>query len=294
MNGRLRRGRTAPGFRALDEVVPADPGADLGPFWGDALRKSLKCRLDSGGAVIYWCVDRRLPEEELESERARLGIPAGEWARRTEVRPGMKTPRLINTAPGFDVPICELPPMKWAPGRRLIVIAAEPFYREVVGAENRRRFTQLVRVDTRRYPVFAYRSLTWTTLAATLSPAHRRPHRAGVRGSSPRGRGRRRRGRGRRGRGRRGRRRRRTDRDHACGRQGPGGSRCGRHRRRVADRRRIRGRGGHSRLGRDGEPEDMTVLDVTDAVGTLSSGSPIESHVTFDGMPYRVAARLFT
>jgi Domain of unknown function (DUF4157) len=287
MQGRLSRRRHA-GFGALDEVVPADRGAELGPFWGDPLRKSLKCRLDPGGAVVYWCVNRNLSDEELERERERLRIPVGEWGRRTEVRPGLKRPRLIDTAPGFEDPVRKLPPMRWSPERRLIVIAAEPFFREVVGAENKRRMKRLLGVDPRRSPIYAYRTLTWGTLAATLSPALVAIAGVAIATAAP------------------------VVVSAVGAAAAAGGATvvpivatpataealaaaaavvivagsliAGESEAQAAT---------HVRAAME-NPRIMTVLDVTDAVGTLTGGSPVESHITFDDAPYRVVARLIT
>jgi hypothetical protein len=73
VSGHLAAGRLV-WPRPLDSVVPMTP-TDLGAFWLD-WNKRLRCQLDPGGGVIYWCVKNKDQEEaDRIYDAVMLGIP---------------------------------------------------------------------------------------------------------------------------------------------------------------------------------------------------------------------------
>jgi hypothetical protein len=160
--GRLASGRRAPQFNPLGSVIPPEP-TDIGAFFGDPLRKWLKCERRDDGGVIYWCVNRRLSEEEREQERVRLRIPVGEWERRTQPEEGTRAPQLIYIHPDFREAMRQLPGQVRA-GRSFTIVAPYPLYDRLEGIRQMERTLRLMRVETRNNPVLQFRTLTWATV----------------------------------------------------------------------------------------------------------------------------------
>jgi hypothetical protein len=122
----------------------------------------------AGGAVLYWCTDRRLSDEERERERVRLAIPRGEHERRPQPVPGTRAPVIIDIHPGFREAPRQLPPQ--VPGQRIyLMVVPDSLFTEVDGAMRMERNTRLMRIDMRRHPIFQFRTITWTTLAVVMA-----------------------------------------------------------------------------------------------------------------------------
>ena len=162
LGGNIARGQV-PRFNALNSVVPSNTPARLGPFWGDPLNKDLSCERRMGGAVLYWCTDRNLPEDERERERQRLRIPSGERERRTAPQRGRRAPVMVDIHPGFREAARQLP--RQVPrGRIFILIAPEPLFTSVDGPMRMEQLIRRMQLQVHRHPIFQYRTIVWTTL----------------------------------------------------------------------------------------------------------------------------------
>ena len=167
LGGNIARGQV-PRFNALNSVVPSNTPARLGPFWGDPLNKELSSERRGGGAVLYWCTDRNLQDDERERERQRLRIPHGERERRTAPQPVPRAPTVIQVHPGFREIVRQLPGQVPG-GRNFILTAPEPLFTSVDGAMRMRQQMQRMQVPIQRHPIFQFRTIVWSTLAVTMA-----------------------------------------------------------------------------------------------------------------------------
>lgn len=161
-DGGIERTSRAPALDVLDSVIPRTP-TRVGRFWGNP-KKDLSCELRDGGAVVYWCTDRRRRrKKEQPEERVQ---PVAE-----KPKPKEKQVRVVQYDPQYYELLKDLPGRLAAEGSRLVFAIPDPLYFGLPGAANMASYQRFARVELRDRPIYAFRTVTWGTLAAIALPA---------------------------------------------------------------------------------------------------------------------------